>query len=66
MQHLITIASLLVFAWVNYTLGFRKGYSDGFKKGANKVVNEWRDWLNNIEENENEQRKINRPGQPKR
>ena len=52
MQYLVTITSLLVFAWVNYQLGFRKGFSDGFKKGVNKVVNEWRAWLEHVEEKE--------------
>lgn len=51
MQYIVTIASLLVFAWTNYQLGFKKGFVDGYKKGANKVVEEWRAWLNNIEEN---------------
>ena len=46
MQHVITIASLLVFAWVNYRLGFNKGYSEGFEKGANRIADEWRAWLN--------------------
>lgn len=54
MQHVVTIASLLVFAWVNYRLGFNKGFRDGFRdgyeKGANKVVDEWRTWLDKIEE----------------
>ena len=50
MQHVVTIASLLVFAWVNYRLGFNKGYLSGFEKGANTVVDEWRKWLNDFEE----------------
>ena len=66
MQHVVTIASLLVFAWVNYRLGFNKGYLEGFEKGANRILDEWREWINNMEENENERWKINRPGQPKR
>ena len=66
MKDLITIASLLVFAWVNYRLGFNKGYLEGFEKGANRILDEWREWINNMEENENERWKINRPGQPKR
>ena len=48
MQYLVTIASLLVFSWVNYQIGFKKGYSEGFEKGANKVVDEWRNWLENV------------------
>ena len=50
MEYIVTIASLLIFAWVNYRLGFNKGYLDGYEKGANKVVDEWRTWLNNFEE----------------
>ena len=50
MQYVLTIASLLVFAWVNYRLGFTKGFRDGYKKGANKVVDEWRTWLNDVKE----------------
>lgn len=52
MQHVVTIASLLVFSWVNYRLGFNKGYLSGFEKGANTVVDEWRKWLENVEEKE--------------
>ena len=59
----LIIASLLVFCVTSIGLAYRAGY----KNGANWIINEWRDWLENFEEeNENEQRKINRPGQPKR
>ena len=50
MQYLVTIAFLLVFSWVNYQLGFKRGFRDGYEKGANKVVDEWRNWLDNIKE----------------
>ena len=50
MQYLVTIASLLVFSWVNYRLGFNKGYSEGYEKGAKKVLDEWKTWLYNFEE----------------
>ena len=46
MEYLITITSLLVFAWVNYTLGFRIGY----KKGATVVLDHWKNWLDKSEE----------------
>ena len=52
MQYVLTIASLLVFAWVNYRLGFNKGFRDGYEKGAKKVVDEWRTWLENVKEEE--------------
>ena len=59
----LIIASLLVFCLLSMVLAYRAGY----KNGANWIINEWRDWLENFEEeNENERRKINRPGQPKR
>ena len=47
MQDLITIVSLLVFAWVNYRLGFNKGVEEGIMKGAYGVLDAWlayRDW----------------------
>ena len=50
MDKIATIASLLIFAWVNYRLGFNRGYSDGFEKGAHRIADEWRAWLNNFEE----------------
>ena len=50
MQYIVTIAFLLVFAWVNYRLGFNKGYLDGYEKGANKILDEWRTWLNDFKE----------------
>ena len=50
MNYILVIASLLVFAWVNYRLGFNKGYLDGYEKGANRILNEWRIWLNDFEE----------------
>lgn len=50
MDYIATIASLLIFAWVNYRMGFNRGYSDGFEKGANAIVDEWRTWLDTFEE----------------
>lgn len=46
MDYILTIASLLVFSWVSYRLGYNKGY----EKGANRILNEWRTWLNDFEE----------------
>lgn len=50
MQYLITITSLLVFSWVNYRLGFNKGYSEGYEKGAKIVLDQWKDWLDEVKE----------------
>ena len=58
----LDIALTLILSVVSFILG----YNTGFTKGATRVLDEWRAWINNIEENENEQRKINRPGQSKR
>ena len=58
----LDIALTLILSVVSFTLG----YNTGFTKGATRVLDEWRAWINNMEENENEQRKIDRPGQSKR
>lgn len=43
METFIFIAILLVFCFI---LGYRIGY----KKGATVVLDHWKDWLNEIEE----------------
>ena len=50
MQYAATIASLLVITWSSYRLGFNRGYLDGYEKGANTILDEWRTWLNDFEE----------------
>ena len=60
-MHWLNILLMLILSIVSFILG----YNTGFTKGATRVLDEWRAWINNIEENENE-RKINRPGQSKR
>lgn len=57
----------IVLALILSIVSFILGFNTGFSKGASWIIGEWREWLENFEEeNENEQRKINRPGQPKR
>lgn len=59
----LSIVLALILSIVSFILGF----NTGFRRGSRWIINEWRDWLENFEEeNENEQRKINRPGQSKR
>ena len=50
----LDIALTLILSIVSFILG----YNTGFTKGATRVLDEWRAWINNIEENENEQQKI--------
>lgn len=45
MNYILIIAFLLVFFYIAYVLG----YHVGFKKGANKVIDEWRNWIDQIE-----------------
>ena len=49
MDYALGMVALLVLVWVNYRLGFNKGYLDGYEKGANEVIDEWRTWLNDFE-----------------
>ena len=51
MQYLITIVSLLGFAWVNYRLGFNKGVEEGIRKGAYGVLDAWQAGIDNENEN---------------
>lgn len=50
MEKFIILAILLVFCLV---LTYNLGYKMGYKKGATIVLDNWRDWLNKIEEEEN-------------
>lgn len=47
MEKFIILAILLVFCLV---LTYNVGYKIGYKKGATIVLDNWRDWLNKIEE----------------
>ena len=48
MNYILIVAILLVFCLIAFGIG----HNVGFRKGANKVLDEWRMWLNDYEEEE--------------
>ena len=46
----LNIVLMLIISIVSFILGYNKG----FTVGGTRVLNEWRAWVNNMEENEYE------------